>query len=138
MRRSGTTLLALVLLAALLPAGSAVAVPADRAAAVAPAKTITPFTANLTETLAPGVVHRVGDWTTSNGDQAVQLIDVDPQADGIGIEASVPASGVHSLQTVGAQAACTLAALNWKRSSAVVGISTARPSAALTKWRLQG
>lgn len=36
------------------------------------------------------------------------------------------------------QAASTLAALSWKRSCAVVGISTALPSAALTKWRLQG
>ncbi|MCY1512321.1 hypothetical protein D9M68_467780 [compost metagenome] len=36
------------------------------------------------------------------------------------------------------QAASTLAAVSWKRSSAVVGTSTALPSAALTKWRLQG
>ncbi|OQC17340.1 MAG: hypothetical protein BWX79_00348 [Alphaproteobacteria bacterium ADurb.Bin100] len=38
----------------------------------------------------------------------------------------------------GPQAAATLSALSWKRSAAVVGIRTAAPSAALTKWRLQG
>jgi exopolysaccharide biosynthesis protein len=102
MRRSGSALLAVVLLAALLPTGSFAASPS---APVTPAHTVTPFTANLTEPIAPGVVHRVGDWTTTNGDQAVQLIDVDPQADGIGIEASVPVYGVHSLQTVSGQAA---------------------------------
>ena len=35
-------------------------------------------------------------------------------------------------------AARTLSALSWYRSAAVVGSSTAWPSAALTKWRLQG
>ncbi len=99
MRRSGSTLLAVVLLAALLPAGSAVASP------IAPAKTVIPFAETLNESLAPGVVHRIGDWTTSSGDQAVQFIDINQQAEGIGIEASLPSSGVHGLQTLSAQAA---------------------------------
>lgn len=38
----------------------------------------------------------------------------------------------------GPQCAATLPALSWKRSPAVEGTSTARPSAALTKWRLHG
>ncbi len=102
MRRLSPMLLAAVLLAALLPAGSAVASPV---APITPLKTVTPFAETLNQAVAPGVVRRAGSWTTTSGDQVVQLIDVNQQADGIGIEASMPSSGVHGLQTVGAQAA---------------------------------
>ena len=40
--------------------------------------------------------------------------------------------------TLATEHRATVSALSWKRCSAVVGTSTARPSAALTNWRLHG
>ncbi len=74
------------------------------AQAATPAVTSIPFASNLREPVAPGVVHRHGSWTTTQGLQAVDLIDVTPSTSGIRLEAGTPASGVSTLRTVVAQA----------------------------------
>jgi hypothetical protein len=70
----------------------------------APAVTTVPYASTVEEAAAPGVVHRQGSWTTTNGQQAVDLIDVAPAISGISIEASAPGAGVSTLQTVTGQA----------------------------------
>ncbi len=71
----------------------------------APAVTAVPYASTLEELVAPGVVHRHGSWTTSSGLQAVNMINVSPSMPGISIEATAPAAGVSTLQTVTGQAA---------------------------------
>jgi len=95
--------------APLLPvAGAPVPARAQRTAlsprVPAPSATITPFAASLAEPVAPGVDRRHGSWTTTDGVQVVELVSVDPQAEGISIETSRPAAGVHALESVRSQA----------------------------------
>jgi len=70
----------------------------------APSATVTPFAASIAEPVAPGVDRRHGTWTTTDGMQVVELVSVDPQADGISIETSRPLAGVHALESVRNQA----------------------------------
>ena len=57
-----------------------------------------------TEPVTDGVGRRSGRWTTNDGPQVVELIDVDPAAAGISLEASSPAGGVKAVATVRSQA----------------------------------
>lgn len=62
------------------------------------------FAARTVDTVAEGVRHRHGRWTTTDGPQVVELVDVDPAAPGISLEISSPAAGPNALETVRAQA----------------------------------
>jgi hypothetical protein len=57
-----------------------------------------------TEPVTDGVGRRSGRWTTTDGPQVVELIDVDPAAAGISLEAAGPAAGVSAVATVRNQA----------------------------------
>lgn len=90
------------------PAALASSGPAGRVASgtsPAPAATVSPFTVTQSGPVAPGVSRRGGVWTTSDGPQAVELLDVNPATDGISFEVSRPSGGVRSLETVRSQAA---------------------------------
>lgn len=78
---------------------------AHPAGSVAPAATTVAFAATMTDPVAEGVGRRHGRWTTSDGPQVVELIDVDPAAPGISLETSGPAAGPNALETVRSQAA---------------------------------
>ena len=101
---------AAVILATLV-ASSAWAGPVGASPTVVPvasaetASTTVPFAPTATDPVAEGVQRRHGRWTTSNGPQVVELIDVDPAAAGISLEVSGPAAGPNALETVRSQAA---------------------------------
>ncbi len=57
-----------------------------------------------TEPVTDGVSRQSGRWTTEDGPQVVELIDVEPAAAGISVEASGPAAGVSAVSTVRSQA----------------------------------
>src|SRR5262245_16387620 len=99
-------LLAMTIASSLMPAGSVLATPqAGPSSGTADATaTTTPFSATLSEPVAPGVDRRHGRWTTTDGPQVVELIDVDPAASGISLETSGPAGGVNGVETVRGQA----------------------------------
>ena len=104
-RRAAALVLALALAAPGARPSAASSLPATTdTGAAAPAITTGPFASTLEEAAAPGVVHRHGWWTTDDGPQAVDLIDVAPGIAGITLEASAPAAGVSRLQTVPGQA----------------------------------
>ena len=69
------------------------------------ASTTIPFEATATDPVAEGVQRRHGRWTTTDGPQVVELIDVDPAATGISLEVSGPAAGPNALETVRSQIA---------------------------------
>jgi hypothetical protein len=99
-------LVALALVATLAPAGPVSAGPSRAVpGAVVPAGTLRPFAASSETLVAPAVSWRRGTWTTTNGVQAVHLLDVDPADPGIGIETAGPAAGVNARETVRTQAA---------------------------------
>ena len=104
-RRAASLVLGLVLAASgVQPIAANTKAPAVDLAAAAPAITTVPYASTLEEAAAPGVVHRHGWWTTTDGLQAVDMIDVSPSTPGITLEASAPASRVSALQTVTGQA----------------------------------
>src|SRR4051795_7067585 len=105
--RMRAALLAAAFVASVGWSSPALAAPAALAPDVplAPASTTVPFAATSTDPVAPGVQRRHGRWTTSAGPQVVELIDVDPDAPGIGLEVSGPAAGPNALETVRRQAA---------------------------------
>ena len=104
-RRAASLLLGLVLAASgVQPVVASSTAAAVDLAAAAPASTTVPYATTLDEAAAPGVVHRHGWWTTTDGLQAVDMIDVAPSTPGITLEASAPAAGVSALQTVAGQA----------------------------------
>ena len=63
-----------------------------------------PFSVVATEPVTDGVSRQSGRWTTEDGPQVVELIDVEPAAAGISVEASGPAAGVSTVATVRSQA----------------------------------
>ena len=69
------------------------------------ASTTVPFATTTTDPVAEGVAYRHGRWTTTLGPQVVELIDVDPAAEGISLEVSGPAAGPNALETVRSQIA---------------------------------
>jgi hypothetical protein len=105
--RTRAALLVLTLVASIGSSGVVVAAPSVPAPAPAIdlASTIAPFTATATDPVADGVQRRHGRWTTSDGPQVVELIDVDPAAPGISLEVSGPASGPNALETLRSQIA---------------------------------
>lgn len=82
----------------------AASIPARTALAPSPAATTVPFSVVAAEAVTDGVGRRSGRWTTDNGPQVVELIDVEPAAAGISVEASGPAAGVSAVATVRSQA----------------------------------
>src|SRR4029450_10209074 len=83
------------------PAARADTGPGVRAALAA---TTVAFVATTTDVIADGVRPRHGRWRPPNGPQVVGLIDFDPAAPGISLEASGPAAGPNTLETVRRQA----------------------------------
>ena len=104
--RRAALLLALTVVASIVPVNPVAAAPQAAAPVEAPDTTATtvPFAATQTETIAGGVVRRHGRWTTTDGPQVVELIDVDPAAPGISLETSSPGGGVNGVETVRNQA----------------------------------
>ena len=104
--RTGAGLLALVILVSIAPSRPALAAPVvgRTEGSTAPATTVSPFAATVTDRVAGGVGRRHGGWTTTDGPQVVELIDVDPAAAGISLETSGAAAGVNSVETVRSQA----------------------------------
>jgi len=104
--RTSATLLALLFLASTAAPGPALAsrVPTGTAPAPVRATTTVPFSVVATPPVTGGVSRRSGSWTTDNGPQVVELIDVDPTATGISLEAAGPAAGVNAVATVRSQA----------------------------------
>jgi hypothetical protein len=104
--RRAALLLALTVVASIVPASPVAAAPLPVAPADSADTTATtvPFAATQTETIAGGVVRRHGRWTTTDGPQVVELIDVDPAAPGISLETSSPGGGVNGVETVRNQA----------------------------------
>jgi hypothetical protein len=104
--RGAALLLTLTVVASIVPASPVGAAPMSvaPAAPVDTTATTVPFTATQTDTVAGGVVRRHGRWTTTDGPQVVELIDVDPAAPGISLETSGPGRGVNGVETVRNQA----------------------------------
>ncbi len=63
-----------------------------------------PLPASTESLVAPGVTWSSGTWTTADGAQAVQLVEVDPADPAISLETASPAAGVDARQTVRKQA----------------------------------
>ncbi len=105
LRRIGR-LLVLTIVASIVPSSPVVAapLPVSPAGSVETTATTVPFAATMTDPVAGGVVRRHGRWTTTDGPQVVELIDVDPAAPGISLETSGPAGGVNGVETVRGQA----------------------------------
>ena len=83
---------------------AATGLPARNPVTAPPAATTVPFSVVATEPVTDGVGRRSGRWTTDDGPQVVELLDVDPAATGISLEASGPAAGVNAVATVRSQA----------------------------------
>jgi exopolysaccharide biosynthesis protein len=98
MHRPGALLIGLALVAASAPAPAI-------AAGLTPDATTIPYAVTLREAVAPGVARQHGTWTTTDGAQQVELIDVSPATDGIVLETSYAVGGVSALQRVSGQAA---------------------------------
>jgi large repetitive protein len=98
-------LVALTLAALLAPIAPAEAGPrqAVRPATVA-SRTSSALAASSESLVAPGVTWSRGTWTTADGAQAVQLVELDPADPAISLETSSPAAGVNARQTVRKQA----------------------------------
>ena len=105
--RAGAALAALSILGSIgFPSpGSAAGVDTHPDAPVTVAATTSAFAATTIDTLAEGVGHRHGRWTTDDGPQLVELIDVDPAGPGISLEASGPRAGPNALETLRRQVA---------------------------------
>ena len=105
-KRTRVALVALALTATLAPAGPASAgLVHVQPGAIVTTSTLRPFVASSETLVAPAVSWRRGTWTTTNGVQAVHLLDIDPADPGIGIETAGPAAGVDARATVRTQAA---------------------------------
>ena len=72
--------------------------------AAAATRTSSALAASTESVVAPGVTWSSGTWTTADGAQAVQLVEVDPADPAISLESATPAAGVDARQTVRKQA----------------------------------
>ena len=105
--RTRAVLVALAFVGSIASSGPVIAapVPLVHEGSGAPASTTSAFPPTTIDTLAEGVGPRHGRWTTDDGPQLVELIDVDPAGPGISLEASGPGAGPNALETLRRQVA---------------------------------